>query len=381
MPIKKKQHYVPQFYMKRFADSAGFLDLYLLSESKIIKNVSYRNQCQESYFYGVDLIWENKLSEMEAQWASLFSRIDKNELLSEEDIRQLKLFALFQRQRTSGEYIYRHQERFELYKLYAQAVYKKNGWNCDELTDEYIMKHIDQSLSPSEMLEFAISIEEVINDLSVQIITFDTDRRLIFSDVPVISINQFHMPSIGYGCIGLIILFPLSPTKLALIYDSKMYKSNSSEQYVVSSVENDVIVVNELQYISAEKILLGEGNYFPVLHDKMRKARTNSRKEETVTKLGSGDQQLWVTGMRMTYYKCDLSFAHVNHAYKRIPFKCKEGVPRKWEKEWEEKLRLKGNLLSELCRLRPDLFEGYTCKELRDGCNRFYREMVRYWNS
>ena len=381
MPMKKKQHYVPRFYIKRFANSSAQLDIYLLNDAKTIRNVNYRNQCQESYFYGGDLEWENRLSEMESLWCSLFVKIDRKEKLSEEEIKQLKLFALFQRQRTSGEYNYRYQERFELYKLYGQAVYTKNGWNPDELTDEYIHKQVEQSISPTEMLEFAVDFQDIIDDLEVQVISFETDRKLIISDVPVISINQFHMPSIGYGCVGLVILYPISPTDLVVIYDSKMYKSNPLGQYYVSCNEEDVIELNSLQYVSAEKVLLGDSSSFPTLHDELVKARSNSRNRKTVTKLGTDDNQLWVMGMRLTYYRCKLSFTHINHAFRRIPFKCKDGAPRKWDPEWEKKLKMQGTVLSEICRLSPSSFDGYTCKELRDGCNRFYREMIRYWNS
>jgi len=122
------------------------------------------------------------------------------------------------------------------------------------------------------------------------------------------------MPSIGYGCVGLVILYSISPTDLVVIYDSKMYKSNPLGQYYVSCNEEDVIELNSLQYVSAEKVLLGDSSSFPTLHDELVEARSNSRNRKTVTKLGTDDNQLLIMGMRQTYYRCKLSFTHINHA-------------------------------------------------------------------
>lgn len=381
MAKKKKQHFVPRFYLKRFADKNGLIDLYHIQQASCFNKVNHKDQCQRSYFYGADLEWENRLSRMEGEWDSVFSKIDNKANLTDEDINQIKLFALFQRQRTLGEFNYRRDERAKLYEMYGRELYAHNGWEFDDEAQKQIEEHVDQSISPSEMLELAKQLRKHIEDLDIRIIEYSTSKNFVISDVPVIAINPFHFPSIGYGCIGLVLLFPISPTTLVAIVDSKMYKSNNTDIYATSNDKNDVITINNLQYVSAEEILLGNEKDFPVPDNNLINSRSNSRKGDVVTRLGSDDNQLWVTGMRNTVYTCDLSFAHVNHAFRRIPFVCREGVPRIWEEAWEVKLKTKAKILGNMCSLSHEAFRGYTSKEIRDGCNRFYREMIKYWSN
>lgn len=62
--------------------------------------------------------------------------------------------------------------------------------------------------------------------------------------------------------------------------------------------------------------------------------------------------------MRNTIYHCDLSFAHVNHRFRRIPFNCREGAPRFWEKGWEDKLKIKAEILSKMFLIHLNLSMG-----------------------
>lgn len=380
MATKKKQHFVPRFYLKRFADENGLIDIYHINRSECYRKVNHKDQCKKTYFYGTDLEWENRLSKMESDWNTVFTKIDKKSDLTSEDLKQIKLFALFQRQRTSGEFEYRYNERLKLYELYAQKLFAHKGWIFDDEAKKEIKKHVDESISPSEMLEFAQHMQKYIEDLDVRIIEYSTKKHLIISDVPVISLNPFHSPSIGYGCVGLVILFPISPNVLISIYDPKMYRQICTDRYVTLSNEAEIVTLNNLQFVSAEEILLGNESDFPIPDTDLIESRANSRNQDAVTCLGSEDNQLWVTSMRKTIYHCDLSFAHVNHQFRRITFECREGVPRFWDEGWENKLKNKADILCKIRAHSPGALSGLTIKDIRDGCNRFYREMMNYWD-
>ena len=110
------------------------------------------------------------------------------------------------------------------------------------------------------------------------------------------------MLSIGYGCVGLVILFPVSPKVLVVIYDSKMYKLNGSDRYIVSNNEDEVVAINNLQYVSADEILLGNECDFPKTDNELNKARSISRDGESITRLGSEDNPLWVMGIILVIY-------------------------------------------------------------------------------
>ena len=129
MAKKKKQHFVPRLYLKRFADKEGLMDLYHIQQATCHSRINHKDQCQKSYFYGTDLEWENRLCRMEGEWDSVFSKIDKKADLTDDDIKQIKLFAIFQRQRTLGEFNYRHDERVKLYELYGRELYSHNSWD------------------------------------------------------------------------------------------------------------------------------------------------------------------------------------------------------------------------------------------------------------
>lgn len=48
--MKKKEHFVPQFYLKNFANTNGFLDIYDCNTSKF-KEIQPNNICYENYLY------------------------------------------------------------------------------------------------------------------------------------------------------------------------------------------------------------------------------------------------------------------------------------------------------------------------------------------
>lgn len=100
----RKQHFVPRFYLKLFADKNNKFNVYDFQQEKIIaKPVYYGSQCYGKYFYGEDGLWETRLSEMEGKWATSVYKAINGEKLSQEDILSLKEFIVYQRQRTSAE--------------------------------------------------------------------------------------------------------------------------------------------------------------------------------------------------------------------------------------------------------------------------------------
>ena len=60
---KKKQHYVPRFYLKFFADHENKFYAYDFDTNRFIPNrVYYESQCYKKFFYGEDGILEEQLS-------------------------------------------------------------------------------------------------------------------------------------------------------------------------------------------------------------------------------------------------------------------------------------------------------------------------------
>ena len=81
MAEKKKQHYVPRFYLKRFSSDGKSINLYNLKSSKTILQANLKNQCYRDYFYGKELNVECALEDVEHETAKLFSLIDQHSRL------------------------------------------------------------------------------------------------------------------------------------------------------------------------------------------------------------------------------------------------------------------------------------------------------------
>ena len=94
MALKKKQHFVPQFYMRNFSPDGKSFSLYIINEARVISRSSFANQCCEEYYYGDDLEWENTLARMERQWSISIKKAIQNENLNNDEIDDLnnKLF-------------------------------------------------------------------------------------------------------------------------------------------------------------------------------------------------------------------------------------------------------------------------------------------------
>ena len=244
--MTRKQHYVPRFYLRLFADNNNKFSVYDFQNSKILPQpVYYATQCYKKYFYGEDGVWENKLSEMEGKWAQSVNKAISGETLSLVDIRLLKEFVLYQRQRTSEENNQSREQREFILKEYAQTLYLYKGWEFDEKAASLCKKRAEEDVTPAESLEMASKLVKYIDDLDILIIRYKTDKYLITSDSPVIVLNPFlEFQGFGFGNIGIAFLMPLSPDHLLVVYDGTLYSTFSDKLFVESNNIQEVMAVN-----------------------------------------------------------------------------------------------------------------------------------------
>ena len=64
MPEKRKQHYVPKLYMKRFSPDGIFYSIYSIKRKEIFESIPFANQCYKNYYYGQNLAVEDFLENM-----------------------------------------------------------------------------------------------------------------------------------------------------------------------------------------------------------------------------------------------------------------------------------------------------------------------------
>ena len=182
---------------------------------------------------------------------------------------------------------------------------------------------------------------------------------------------------------GIILLFPVTPHQLAVIYDANMYPRFKGKLYVSLDNENEVRNLNILQLISAEKILFAyEAADFPNFSVEDWQSRARNRETEAIHALGPSTQKMIVSSPRKVIYDCEFTFGKVRSTFSGIPFPCREAVPRIWDEGWEKKLKDKGDVITGLSDQQPQILHsmGISKKEYRRGCQAMLKSAQAYWN-
>jgi hypothetical protein len=390
--LAKEQHYVPQFYLKHFADQGGKLSVLNIPKDAIHADVPYRSQCHKTYYYGEDGRWETRLSSMESGWSTAIDRLINREPITADDADLVRQFALYQRQRTLAQTEFINRQDAIVLADVVQMRLRNQPHSQQLFTDVELARacreKIERETVPGFGIDLLKGMESVIDDLNLAVIRYDTVNELLASDVPTIAINKFCEHSIGFGCMGLILFFPLTPHDLVVIYDGGMYSAYRDRSYVTSQDEREVEDLNRFQYISAETIVLAQKQEtltgLDYTNPEIKQERGHSRDAEAVSVFGSSNNHVIAVHSRITYHECNLSFAQLVGRARKIPFQCREAVPRVKEKGWAEKLSRKGSILapppqmavtsSEQERSRSDR------ENLRRGCQSMSRFAEVYWN-
>ena len=76
---KKRQHYVPQFYLRNFSKDEHYIYIYNLKSGKIEEGPISRT-CEKKYFYGKDDEFENILERIETDHSKIIHNILKQNI-------------------------------------------------------------------------------------------------------------------------------------------------------------------------------------------------------------------------------------------------------------------------------------------------------------
>ena len=342
MSSKKSQHYVPKMYLRRFANSNRHFSVLNVSTKEIISNVPCDYHCQKNYFYDINSKIEDYLAERENVWRSVFWKVDANQDLTEEDICSLKEFAVFQRLRTEASAVFAEKGEKQLILETARMICAYHNWKFDDSIKDLCEKKLDEKRIPAQNILLAQNMVPRINDLHCLIIDYNTTNSLISSDAPVISLNPFDCHNTGYSVMGLVLLFPINSHTLVVLFDKTLYSKFSNETRVTMTDEEEIQALNNLQLISAERIVFGvntdELTYFD---EKAWDLRNKNQSQKPVTALGSATEKMMIARNNGIIFDYDFSFAHLNHRIIKIPSVCREAGPRQYSCEWEQKYRIK----------------------------------------
>jgi Txe/YoeB family toxin of Txe-Axe toxin-antitoxin module len=257
MAENKKQHFVPQFYLRNFSADAEKkkINIFHIASGKHIQNITIEDQAQKDYFYSSELDIEKALSSIEGIVANVikdaFLREDAPKYLSAE-YQALLSFCVTQHYRT----LYAADEMDEHMDKLAKSIFKHNAEVAPYLDSVQIKLKEPARLS----LGIAAFILPIAYDLRMKLIINESNLDFVTTDNPCVFVNPFLGIKKTYGgrhglaSKGLIILLPLSPQYAIIVFDDYRYKVGGRKMKpVVVSDDKDITEINKLLFLNAHK--------------------------------------------------------------------------------------------------------------------------------
>jgi hypothetical protein len=173
-------------------------------------------------------------------------------------------------------------------------------------------------------LEIVPSAIYLVDDLKIRLVLNKTKTDFVASDNPVVFYNQFlerrvfHGGNTGLGSKGLQIFFPISPKQLMIFYDSDVYNvGNTKKDILEISKEEDILKLNGLQFINANKNLFFNENVSFSYFEKLKNYynvffRNNKWNLQEFCKNGkNNNSEGYLLYMSTEELKCDLSLKFI----------------------------------------------------------------------
>ncbi|MBL7968648.1 MAG: DUF4238 domain-containing protein [Prolixibacteraceae bacterium] len=255
MANKKNQHFVPQFYLRRFTRTmkSPFIELFIYSSQSHVKNAPIKNQASEKHFYDNDNSIENMLEIIEGEAAKSLKKIDHTGKLSKSKIDHINIlaFSFFQLARTKQ---HAKEVQTTINKIYQQ-IYKDDP-RFKGFFDNYRIE-IEKPATFSIGIISKILRQTV--DLKIKLIVNKTNQRFITSDNPVLGYNQFLEKRKVQGSItgialkGIQYFLPIDSNNCLVFYDSKTYKVGKwYSNIILVKNKKEIDLINLLQFLNCE---------------------------------------------------------------------------------------------------------------------------------
>lgn len=376
MAEKKKQHYVPKMYLKRFLYNEKQFYLYNLLEMKDIGLVCYKDHCYDNYFYGKDKKWENKLNDKENCWDKTIYEVLNDDYSNLDSLRE---FAVFQYGRTRSYNDNLLESTTEIYKEYIKTELENREIKCDEsIIQRVAQERAAEITSPANNLDLLEKNINEISDLSFVKIHYNTKTKLISSDNPVLFMNQYCHHGAGLGAIGLIIIFPLDPENLAVFYDSKIYSKFRGKMKVTIANDYEVSKINALVLANANEIIYSATPFEKKTFCKKNiDLRNTNLKHNHIDVLGPNTNKMIITHQPTIYHNYNFSFSQIDSFYFNIGIDFRDPVLRKHDVGFEQKLAFKCQdvYIQMISHALPKI----DSKKYKIGYEQFYQAMIKYW--
>lgn len=272
MATQKNQHYVPQFYQRRFSLDGKTIGSYVFRKERMVDQAPIKHQASQDYFYTKDTDQENNievsLGALEAMTQKVMEKVDANprKALDKIDDSTLYVFTILQLGRTiaHANNIQNTAETVVKQLLKEVILHRQSNNEKDVkgLSEDEIDKY---SLSFQSLGGFSLGIQAQMIptcvDLEQKLLINNTGHAFVTSDNPAVQYNMFFermgLDESGMGCRGVIIFMPLSPELAIVLYDGKVYKiGNKRQAYAEITNKRDVEELNKLTAVNAFRTIL-----------------------------------------------------------------------------------------------------------------------------
>lgn len=247
MPSKKKNHFVPQFYLRNFG-SEHSISLYNIAKRLYVPVASIPNQCQRPYLYGRTSALEDALQTLEGRVSGIIQSIIQTKSMPDKEsfeYVELMLFISFQMHRTplAG------QESLKAMTKMMRAQFRNNPKFPAHLKDKLDGVRLNHENPVLFTLASMGPFGYLLHDLKPVLIQNESSVGFVASDSPVVKFNQWgqdvtHCGVLGLVCSGLQVFLPLSKELLLLLYDDRIY---STKDIIRVSTQYSVHGLNSLQ--------------------------------------------------------------------------------------------------------------------------------------
>jgi len=255
MSKPRKQHFVPQFYLRNFSSDRNQIGIcsYNHIAGQFYNDVPIKSQAYKKYIYGEDGLIEKDLSGFEAKVATLFANpITKiNPPSTREDFDLLRQFVLIQHSRTAkagAEVLEGLNTAFDSLRPYIKEFQK--------IPDGGKFSHEYPSLLS---LHNAIEHSYLMSHLEVKSIVNLSQLPFITSDNPITTYNMWmeqlgsYDGATGLAVKGIQIFVPICPRLTYCFYDPYIYDfGDPNKGTVATESEADVHQLNALQYLFSD---------------------------------------------------------------------------------------------------------------------------------
>jgi hypothetical protein len=259
MAEHKRQHFVPQFYLRNFADAdRATIGVFNLASGRLIRGAGLKTQAYRNYFYGKDGEAERRLGVVETQMSQVIGNVIRTgrppKRFSEDHLR-LVFFVMLQVSRTASAEADAKARADMVAKLFLRQAHE-NRPDVLAALDRVKIGRADEVVRAMDM---ALTGAPALYDLEFKLLVNTSPTPFVTSDHPIARHNQLFenvtsLDTVGFGLSGLQIFAPLSPRLALLFYDDQAYKVGTPASRLVPITHSDhAQQINLLQWLDAHE--------------------------------------------------------------------------------------------------------------------------------